>query len=130
MPKIPFNTDLPLILLEVVVEKKDIRNVIMALDTGCSRTIVSYETAVAIGADPAISPKRTRIVTGSGIEISPLVTVSKIKTLGKEIKNLEVACHTLPEEGFVDGLLGLDFLKNFNLFVNFKKGIVELSDEK
>ena len=46
--------------------------------------------------------------------------------LGKTIKNLEVACHDLPEEGFVDRLLGLDFLNNFKLTINFRKGIIWL----
>jgi predicted aspartyl protease len=96
------------------------------LDTGCSRTIIPFEIAVAIGCDPAASAKRTRIVTGSGIEIAPLVRIKKIKALGKTVKNLEIACHDLPEEGFVDGLLGLDFLKLFRFSIDFRKGLIVL----
>lgn len=127
MPMTSFNKELPLLLVEVILEKETIRNLTMALDTGASQTIISFEVATAIGADPAVSTKRTRIVTGSGMEISPLVTVSRVKALGKEVKNLDIACHSLPVEGFVDGLLGLDFLKKFRLVIDFRNGKIEIS---
>lgn len=126
MSKVSFDTNLPLIIVEVEVKAKDERNLVMALDTGCSRTILSYETATAIGCDPAASSQRVRIVTGSGMVIAPVVTLKSIKALGKIVGNLDVACHNLPEEGFVDGLLGIDFLKNFDLSIKFREGIIEL----
>ena len=121
-----FNPKFPLIIVEGIIRRNAERTLRLALDTGCSRTIIPFETAEAIGCDPGGSRSRTRIVTGSGIEIVPVVSLNSIKALGKTIKNIEVACYNLPEEGFVDGLLGLDFLKNFKLKINFEKGIIWL----
>lgn len=126
MAKTIFNSKLPIIIIEAMVRKDSEYVLRLALDTGCSRTIIPFEIAEAIGCNPAGSSKRTRIITGSGIEIAPVVTLKSIKTLGKVVQDLEVACHDLPEEGFVDGLLGLDFLKNFKFTVDFEKGIIEL----
>lgn len=126
MSKTSFNPKFPIIIVEGTIRKDNERTLRLALDTGCSRSIISFETAEAIGCDPGGSNSRSRIITGSGIEIVPLVSLKSIKALGKTIKNLEVACHDLPEEGFVDGLLGLDFLKNFKLAIDFKKGIITL----
>ncbi len=127
MARTSFNPKVPIIIIEAVVRKNSERALRLALDTGCSRTIIPFEIAQRIGCNAAGSSKRTRIITGSGIEIVPLVNLKSIKALGKTLRNLEVACHDLPAEGFVDGLLGLDFLKNFNLCVKFKKGMIEIT---
>ena len=126
MSKTSFNPKLPIIIVEGTIRKNAERTLRLALDTGCSRTIIPFEAAEAIGCDPGGFNSRTRIITGSGIEIVPVVSLKSIKALGMTIKNLEVACHDLPEEGFVDGLLGLDFLNNFKLTINFRKGIIWL----
>ena len=126
MSKTSFNPKFPIIIVEGTIRKNAERTLRLALDTGCSRTIIPFEAAEAIGCDPGGFNSRTRIITGSGIEIVPVVSLKSIKALGMTIKNLEVACHDLPEEGFVDGLLGLDFLNNFKLTINFRKGIISL----
>jgi len=126
MSKTYFDRESPLIIIRGIIKKKNERMLRFALDTGCSRTIIPFETAEAIGCNPAGSSYRTRIIIGSGIEIVPVVKLESIKALGEEVKNLDVACYDLPEEGFVDGLLGLDFLKKFKFIVDFSKGIIEL----
>ncbi len=127
MSEIIFNKKFPLIIIRAVVKNKDERMLRFALDTGCSRTIIPFEAAEAIGCDPGGSSRRTRIITGSGIEITPIVKLKSIRALGRTVSNLEVACHDLPEEGFVDGLLGLDFLRKFKITIDFKKGGIKLT---
>lgn len=126
MSKTFFDPKLPLIVIRAYVKKKGERMLRLALDTGCSRTIIPYEIAIALGCNPSAALQHTRIITGSGVVIAPVVTLKSIRTLGKIVRNLDVACHDLPEEGFVDGLLGIDFLKNFDLSIKFRKGIIEL----
>ena len=41
-------------------------------------------------------------------------------------KGYAVAFNDLPEKSYVDGLLGLSFLKRFRLYLDFQTGILEL----
>ena len=96
----------------------------LALDTGATWTLVSWETAVLVGYDPASIQQRTAITTGSGIEYCPKLNVRSVEALGKSVKSLEVLCHTLPPTSRVDGLLGLNFLRRFSVRLNFKEGYI------
>ena len=97
----------------------------MILDTGASLCTLSFDTALAIGCDPSSSHRRLELMTASSIEVVPVIVIPRITTLGQTIKQVEAACHTLPEESPVDGLLGLNFLRHFNLHLNFRSGTLE-----
>ena len=98
----------------------------LALDTGTTWTLVSWETAVLVGYDPASIQQRTAITTGSGIEYCPKLNLLRVEALGKSVTSLEVLCHTLPPTSRVDGLLGLNFLRQFNVSLNFKRGYITI----
>ncbi|MFN0118129.1 MAG: TIGR02281 family clan AA aspartic protease [Elusimicrobiota bacterium] len=125
-----FNLDKNKNLIFVSAEiKKGKRSVFLklALDTGATYTMISYELLASIGVN-LNKPKRSiDVTTGSGVILTPIVTVPVFRSLGQEIKNLEVVCHDLPSEGIVDGLLGLNFLKHFNIELRFidKKLVVK-----
>jgi hypothetical protein len=74
--------------------------------------------------------ERQRIVTGSGIEYAPRTTVRSATAIGQRVANLDVLCHDLPPERGVDGLLGLNFFRQFKLTVRFRKGIIDLNRER
>jgi hypothetical protein len=40
--------------------------------------------------------------------------------------NMPVIVHNLQSRSYVDGLLGLNYLKNFRLCIDFRKGILKL----
>jgi len=40
--------------------------------------------------------------------------------------NVKAIVHDLPAKSYVDGLLGLSFLRNFELNINFREGCLEL----
>jgi predicted aspartyl protease len=127
----PFNPSRPLIVVdaEMVSADRSFRhNMTLALDTGASRTMISWPIASRLGYKPEFSPlvERTKIVTGSGIEYVPEITTTEICCLGKALRRLPVLVHDLPAEIRVDGLLGLDFLRRFRLTVDFKKGLISL----
>lgn len=48
--------------------------------------------------------------------------MSKFNCLGKLLKNFHILAHTLPFGVYVDGLLGMDFLNNFEIEIRIKKG--------
>jgi gag-polyprotein putative aspartyl protease len=99
----------------------------LALDTGATSTLVNAAPLTALGYDPALSPERVQITTGSSVEFVPRVVVARFVALGEEKSDFSVLCHTLPPSAAVDGLLGLDFLRGRNLELDFRNGRVTLS---
>lgn len=60
------------------------------------------------------------------MEKVPIVNAEYMRVAGKESKEVKTVIHDLPQKSYVDGLLGLSFLKNFNLHINFKEGCFEI----
>lgn len=96
------------------------KTVDMILDTGASITTVSHEVALAIGCDPASAARRVEIMTASSMEVTPLICIPTVTVLGRSSKDVEAVCHDLPAVSSVVGLLGLNFLKHFDLHLNFR----------
>lgn len=99
----------------------------MLLDTGATFTTIPYEAAIAIGYDPSKSRERVEFITASGIEYEPIINVKSIKALGFENKNFDIVCHNLPPQSSVEGLLGLNFLTQFNVFLKFLEDTLEVT---
>ena len=125
--KIEFRQGLLFCEAEIHSKKKKSFLIHLAVDTGATVTIISPDAARFIGINPAFSKRVREVTTGSGSVMCPLITIPYFICLGQTIKNLEVFCHTLPEESPVEGLLGLNFLKNFDIRINFRKGYLETS---
>jgi predicted aspartyl protease len=87
----------------------------MLIDTGAVVTIIAQEILESIGCSPASALKRKRIVTASGYEILPVVSVSELNCCGHLIKDYPVIAHTLPFGTYVNGLIGMDFLTQFEI---------------
>ena len=79
-----------------------------------------------LGYDPVASTRRIPLTTVSGEEIAPIITMDSISVLGKPVRNVDVICHDLPPTSRVDGLLGLSYLRNFKLTLDFKNGLLTL----
>jgi hypothetical protein len=62
----------------------------LALDTGATWTLISWETAVLVGYDPASIQQRTAITTGSGIEYCPKLNLLRVEALGLAVWRLYV----------------------------------------
>lgn len=109
----------PVLVYVEITGRAASRVITMALDTGAIMTIIPTETAQIIGYDPTKSTKRLELVTASGIELAPQLTVRAVSCLGQTVKPLEVVCHDLPAQSPVRGLLGLNFLRHFNVHLDF-----------
>jgi len=115
-----------LITIEVAIFKgAKSRIVRMALDTGASRVMVPWHVLEALGYAPAKARNKVSITTASGTEIAPLVTLDRVKVLGKTITRVSAICHDLPSQSPVDGLLGLSFLKWFDVDLHFRRRVLE-----
>ncbi len=101
------------------------RIVYMALDTGATTTMVSTEIIVALGY--SVTPEnKIRLIFGGGLEDAPEVQVQKMSVANHLIENLKVTCYDLPQESGLDGLLGLNFLRNFDMQLKFSDGTLTL----
>ena len=98
----------------------------MVLDTGASLCTIPFETALATGCDPTRSKRRLEIMTASSVEVVPVVIIPRVEVLGHKVGNLEAVCYDLPSVSEVFGLLGLNFLKHFNLHLNFLTHTLDL----
>jgi clan AA aspartic protease (TIGR02281 family) len=98
----------------------------MALDTGATYTMIPWDIAEVLGYAPELSKERIELITASGVEKSPLITLNSLSILQKNAKDVKTIVHDLPPKSYVDGLLGLSFLRNFEIRLNFKKGVLEI----
>lgn len=96
-----------------------------ALDTGATRTLLSAERAATLRL-PLMS--RERIATASGIESSRQASVGRIDALGLTRRDFGILVLPLPGAVGVDGLLGLDFLRDTRLTIDFRRQTIQIAD--
>jgi clan AA aspartic protease (TIGR02281 family) len=90
----------------------------MALDTGARLSVISPAAAeeLGFGADD-LEPSIT--VTGAtGATRAAMVRIDSVSVLGLEVRNVRAICHALPPRLQLDGILGIDYLKHFNIAIN------------
>ena len=99
----------------------------LALDTGSIVTVVSNSVLLDLGCDPSAASEQVEVTTGSGVVTVPQIEISRIEALGQEQQNFPVLCHSFPPSATVNGVLGLDFLRNRRLVLDFRAGILTLN---
>ena len=127
MSKHPLKIDSGVIIVEVTLTGK-LKTIPlkMVIDTGASITTIPKEAALAIGCDPMESKRSVEMITASGTEFAPVVTIPTLRFLNFELKNVEAICHTLPPQATVSGLLGLNVLRNFRNVLDFPAKFLEI----
>ena len=121
--KLSFNPQKGLIIIPTRLWGPQSDSVIrLALDTGATGSMINWDILVLLGYDPAAVQNRIQMTTGSGVEFVPVVSCSRIQALGFERKDFQILCHTLPPSATVDGVLGLDFLREKKVVLDFREG--------
>ncbi len=100
------------------------RDILVALDTGASTTTIPTEVAVDLGYD--LSNPNEQMMTANGIVLANRIAVRKLTAIGETVENIDVVCHDLPEGSIIEGLLGLNFLRHFDVNISFSTGTIEL----
>jgi clan AA aspartic protease, TIGR02281 family len=118
--------DAPVVTVYAEIEGEIIARPKMAIDTGATYVLIPWEIAEVLGFQPELSRERIRIITASGLEKAPLITLKSISVMAKKSKDIRAVVHDLPPESYVDGLLGLSFLRRFKICLDFQKGIFEI----
>jgi clan AA aspartic protease (TIGR02281 family) len=126
--KLRFDPESPIIVVTpTLIGTNDRRKKIdMALDTGATYTMIPWDIAEVLGYMPELSKERVELITASGVEKAPLITLSSMYILDKKAKNVKAVVHDLPPKSYVDGLLGLSFLRNFEIRLDFRNGMLEI----
>ncbi len=129
MARTSFDPNRPLITLRLTVGGINVgafRNLIVAIDTGATTTIIPTEVALALGYDLANPKGETGLLTASGTTSAKIITVRELTAIGETVENIDVLCHNLPGNSAIKGLLGLNFLKHFDVSISFSTGIIQL----
>ena len=124
-----FDPSRPLITLRLTVggiNTDTFRNLIVALDTGATTTVIPTEIALTLGYDLSNPKGQIGLLTASGAASAKVITVRKLTAIGETVEDIEVLCHNLPGNSAIKGLLGLNFLKHFNVNISFSTGTIEL----
>jgi len=120
--------DIPIILRRVEIHgPAGVREIDVILDTGAVYTVIAWDVARDIGYDPAISRRRTPIVTANGVIEAPLITVERIRWGELEAEAVDVVCHDIPELAGIEGLLGISFLRHFRTLIDYTTGVLEIT---
>lgn len=121
-PEYPLFREAGLLLVYVRVSgPKGSRLTRLALDTGATMTMIPPKAALAIGVNPARSTTFRDTLTASGKELIPLVVIPRLQIFERMLRHVTVACHELPSESPIDGLLGLDLLTQLDAVIDLAK---------
>jgi hypothetical protein len=102
-------------------------NVKLVLDAGATTSLIRLATLLYLGFDPDQSPQRVRMTLGSTVEVVPPAVRTRPSVLGQGRYGFPVLAHALPKSSAVDGLLGLDFLRDQVLTIDSRAGEIALS---
>ena len=95
---------------------------LMLLDTGATFVAIPTYVAERLGYDIREPNETVATTTASGIARAPLVRLDAVETLGVELGDVAAICLDLPRSAQFRGLLGLSFLRNFDVDLHFKSG--------
>jgi len=127
MTEIKIDSTAPVIVLDVELRgAHKITTKQMALDTGATYVIIPWDVAELLDLKPEKTREKTQMITASGVETAPVVTLASVSTLGKKAEDVKAVVHDLPQKSYVDGLLGLSYLKNFNVYIRFRDGVLSI----
>ena len=98
----------------------------LILDTGATTSLLNEAVLLALGYDLASVTDRAQMTTGSLVTSVPRVVLTRLTALGRHRFGFPVLAHTLPVSASVHGLLGLDFLREGVLTIDFRAGQIML----
>jgi len=127
MTTIHFSKKLPLVIVPVSIKKGGvIFDFNFAIDTGASISLIDYDLLQAIGFTKANNTRTIQTMTASKRETAYEFLIPNLQAIGLIRRNFRIISRKLPVGLGIDGLLGVNFFKDKNLNIDFKKGEVSL----
>ena len=99
----------------------------LILDTGATTSLLTEAILLTLGYDLASITDFTRVTTGTTVTTVPRVVLTRLTALGHHRFGFPVLAHTLHTVESVHGLLGLDFLRDQELTIDFRAGQITLA---
>lgn len=90
---------------------------VLLLDTGASMTVLSAAAFAALQAD-ATSLGERPLATANGVVMASIFRIQSLAVGSHQVKGLEIAVVEELDEGGVVGLLGMDYLDNFDYAID------------
>lgn len=99
----------------------------MVLDTGATISGISEDVALQLGYDTKRPLYFTDTDTSGGIEKGlPVIEIGRISIESINIEKCKMICNKYFDEIDIHGVIGLDFLTEYNLCINFDKRYIGL----
>jgi clan AA aspartic protease (TIGR02281 family) len=99
--------------------------VTLLIDTGASMTVISPNVLSALGY--SLDGRTANFSTANGQVVAPLVSLASLNLGESRVAPLTVGAISLDRPGrYVDGLLGMDFLRRFEFSVDQDGGMLKL----
>ncbi len=111
------------------VSKLKFRNTKLLLDTGASNTVIDTDFIVSLGYQLNESENGEVIHTGSGALDYKTTKLGSISAIGEFIPAMNIIVTSIPNvllDNGIMGLLGMDFLSQFDIRIFNSSGIIEI----
>ena len=103
----------------------------IVIDTGATVSGISEGVAIQLGYDPSDPYYIDDFDTAAGIEEKmAMIEVTRIDVHNLNLENLIVLCNKYFDEINIHGVLGLDFLSQYNLKINFDECFMQTCERK
>ncbi len=103
----------------------------LVVDTGATISGISESVALQLGYDPSDPEYLDDFDTAAGIkEKVPMIKISRIDVHNHNLENLIVSCNRHFDDIYLHGVLGLDFLSQYNLIINFDENFMQTCERK
>ena len=112
------------------INSTNFRSISLVLDTGATISGISENVAVELGYDPSQFDRFEEFATAGGTQKLPMVTVSQIDIAGSKYKDFTLLCNRYFDDNYIDGVLGLDFLINYDILINFTDGYIQITERE
>lgn len=94
----------------------------LVFDPGAALTVLAPDVLDHLGYSAREAEAITKMSSAVAEEPGYLIRVSRFRALGHEFANFRIHAHDLPEYRGIHGLLGLNFLRQFNYEVRSQEG--------
>jgi clan AA aspartic protease (TIGR02281 family) len=106
--------------------KKGLIRVQGIVDTGSTFVTIPPAVAETMGYDLDNPEERVEVSTPSGMMSVPLITLDEVSIMGLTAPRVKTAVIPFPEQSRVNCLVGLTFLRNFSVSIDYPTGTLRI----